>query len=389
MAEFVKDLSLGWVLASGVADDNQRSNSVHFDQRRVDQGSGIIIPGEGANARFYAADGNFPISDIWELQVLDSGTLRVQTPYHMQAGKTRIFDETGTEVLSHQPSKFSRRDVSETAVALNGSGIYYMYQELKGRRSCEYRTLVQIDDSTLGDGAEDINLDDLRRAAEILSSQGNHFYRLALGGGEVLQIIDNDGVFNNFGEFDAATIAGGGEVAVTDPLGTAAYYYDNSGENSEKINWYYYAAPGAPFSPTPEYTYGEVTQHAWLVRADGPEGPYLTTYSKRQFDGFDGGSWYRSRWNWSLTPGYPVGEWILAYRGTEPDASVLPGVTRWPLYFDAFSSAGPQGDDEGVLYQVISTNSAAAAGDVSAAHAVVEIQRGVESEYFTFLRTVG
>lgn len=394
MAEFVKDLSLGWSLASGVAESDQRSNSVHFDQRLVHQGSGVVVVNQGANARFYGVDGSYPLSDIWEIDVLDSGTLRVQTPYHMQAGTVWVLDGSGNEVLTHQPSKYTRRDFSETVATIATSGTHYMYQELKGRRSCEYRTLIQIDGSELGNSFQDEapysapEGRSLPTPPPATPGAGADFYRLPLVDGEVLEIIDAAANFTNYNTSDAATLAADGQVATADPEGTAAYYYGNSGTGSEKINWYYYAAPGAPGAPVAEYNYGDVSQVVWLVRPDGSEGPFLTTYSVPQGDGNDAASWYRSRWNWSLNPGsYTPGQWYLAYRGTAPSASILPDVPRLALQFDAFSSAGPQADDEGVLYQVISTNSAAAAGAASAAHAFVGIDKGGSKDIFTFLLT--
>lgn len=392
MAEFVKDLSLGWALASGVTSADQRSNSVHFDQRRVNQGSGVVVVNQGANARFYSVDGSYPLSDIWEISILDSGNLRLQTPYHMQAGTVFVLDSEGNEVIAHQPSKYTRRDMSETVVPITTSGTHYMYQELKGRRSCEYRTLLQIDGSELGNNLQD---ESPYEALESRSAPtpppatpgaGSDFYRLPLVEGEVLEITDESATFNNFDTSDTVALAAGGQVATADPEGTAAYYYGNSGTGYEKINWYFYGAPGSPSAPVAEYNYGDVSQVLYLVRPDGAEGPYLTTYSVPQGDGNDAAHWYRSRWNWSLNPGsYTPGQWYLAYRGTEPDSSVLPGVPRLPLHFDPFSSTGPQADDEGVLYQVISTNSAAAAGAASAAHAIVKIVNGSGANYYTFL----
>ena len=174
---------------------------------------------------------------------------------------------------------------------------------------------------------------------------------------------------------------------MADPQGTDAWYFDNDGQGN-KISWYYYKAPGTPGHP--EYLYGELDSMYWLLRPDGTEGPYLTVYSKRQNDGQDHSSTYRSRWNWMLpTNSYTPGEWILAYRGNVPDASVLPGVPRVELYYDEPSSVGPRQDSEGVLDEVISTNSRAPAGAVSSAHAVVALDHNNVREYFTFMLSGG
>lgn len=154
MAEFVKDTDLNWNLASGVEQTDQRSGSVLFDERLVNQGSGIVLKDNGSYARFYACDGSYPMADIYELDVLISGTVQVQTPSFHQLGKVWILDESGQEVVIHQPNKYSsNRNTGVTAAPINGSGTHYLYIELDGRRSCEYDLLVQINDSALGNDA--------------------------------------------------------------------------------------------------------------------------------------------------------------------------------------------------------------------------------------------
>jgi len=83
--------------------------------------------------------------------------------------------------------------------------------------------------------------------------------------------------------------------------------------------------------------------------------------------------------------GYTPGEWIIAYRGNPPPADLLPEVPRVQLQYDPFDGVGPRQDDEGILYQVISSNSGASPGDVAAAHAIVAVERGNEKDYYTFM----
>ena len=150
MAEFVKDLSRSWVLASGVTQADMRSGSIHFDQRAVTPGSGVQLLASGADARTYVAEGSYKLADYWPIQLLASGTLRVQTPYSMQTGPVYILNEQGEEVIAHEPSPYTRRDLSSTTATVNDTGTYYMYVTLNGRRSCEYRGFTQIDGSTAG-----------------------------------------------------------------------------------------------------------------------------------------------------------------------------------------------------------------------------------------------
>jgi len=149
MAEFVKDLNLGWQLASGVANVDQRSGSVHFDERMCTQGSGITLVDDGARARFYACDGSYPMSDVYEINVRAPGTLRVSSNYNHQTGRMWVMNSNGVEVLNHEPNKFSSRQYNETTATVT-DGIHHLYIELRGRRSCEYTMNIQVDGSTLG-----------------------------------------------------------------------------------------------------------------------------------------------------------------------------------------------------------------------------------------------
>jgi hypothetical protein len=397
MAEFVKDLSLGWSLASGVAEADQRSGSVHFDQRRVNQGSGVILVDQGRNARGYAVDGAYPLSDIWQLDILDLGTLRIQTPYSHQMGDVWVLNEQGQEVLRHEPSKYTRRDYGSSTVALGASGVHYMYVELRGRRSCEYRTLIQIDGSQLGNSLEDsapLDPPDRGRRAPFeppTPGAGDDFYRLPLPGGEVIEIIDEAATFNNFNSEDVTAVAADGQPAVADPEGSAAWYYGNSGTGSEKINWYFYGAPGSPSAPVGEFTLGDIDVQYILFRPEGNDAPFLTLYTIPEGDGGDAASWYRSRQN-HLLPigGYTPGEWVLGYWGGEaPDAGLFPDFPRVQMQLNPFTARGPQADSESILYYAVSTNSAAAPGAASAAVALVGQKRGSDRDFYTFLLTNG
>ena len=149
MAEFVKDLNLGWQLASGVANVDQRSGSVHFDERMVTQGSGITLIDDGAQARFYACDGSYPMADVYPITVAAGGTLRVNSPYNHQTGRMWVMDANGVEILNHEPNKFSSRQYNETTAPVS-AGTHYLHVELRGRRSCEYTMNIQVDGSTAG-----------------------------------------------------------------------------------------------------------------------------------------------------------------------------------------------------------------------------------------------
>ena len=386
MAEFVKNLSLGWALASGVSEVDQRSNSVHFDERRVHQGSGVILVDQGASARQYAVDGNYPLSDIWQLDILDSGNLRIQTPESHDMGDVWILNEQGEEVLRHKPSKYTRRDFENSTATLGASGVHYLYVELEGRRSSEYRAIVQIDGSVLGNSLEDEAPFSRERRAPTPGA-GDDFYRLPLPGGEVIEVVDDAATFNNFNSENVTTVAADGQPAVADPEGSAAWYFGNSGVGAEKINWYFYAAPGAPSAPVGEFTLGDIDVQYILFRPDGNNAPFLTLYTIPEGDGQDAAFWYRSRQNHLLpSAGYTPGEWVLGYWGSEaPDAGLFPDFPRVEMQLDATTARGPQANNESILYYAVNTDSAAAPGASSAAIALVGQKRGSSTDYFTFL----
>lgn len=163
------------------------------------------------------------------------------------------------------------------------------------------------------------------------------------------------------------------------------WYFTNDGQG-EKIDWHYYRAAGAPLNPTIEYTFDQLESMYWLVRPDGSEGPYLTIYSAREGDGQDASTTYRSRWLYDLVPGtFTRGEWCLAYRGNNPSADVFPGLPRVELQYDSFASVGPRGGSEGIIYEVVSSNSGASAGAEAAAHALIGLQRTNGKDYFSFV----
>ena len=154
-------------------------------------------------------------------------------------------------------------------------------------------------------------------------------------------------------------IAADGTAGRPDPLGqTAGWYYKNSADLADKINWYYLAA-GIQNAMSLQYL-----QSQWAlidVRAGG--APFFVIYTRPQGDGQDAATWFRSRLVYAV-PGYDIsgniGETIVYYWGQNPPP--FPGLTRVEATLDTFSTVGPQGDDEEILFGNISTSTGYPAG---------------------------
>lgn len=153
-----------------------------------------------------------------------------------------------------------------------------------------------------------------------------------------------------------------GDKGEIDPLGVSGWYYTNSA-TGKKINWYFYGS-----TPTVTETKGDVKSIWALVTIRSIDSlPFIQLYTKRENDGNDAGSWYRSRitytYQGAALPVPPVGgTQYLMYVGDDP--GVFGTVPRLELTRDAVSSIGPEADSEEILTMVFASNSAAAAGEV-------------------------
>ena len=154
-------------------------------------------------------------------------------------------------------------------------------------------------------------------------------------------------------------IAGGATAGVPDPLGnTAGWYFKNTADLTDKINWYYVANSNPAFTLTAGSLEG---QYAIVdVRAEG--APYFVVYTKPTGTG-DAAPWFKSRKVYSpagLDLTAYIGSTIMLYWGTDPGDFI--GVPRVECTLDTFSSVGPQADAEEVLFANISTSTGYSAG---------------------------
>ena len=150
-----------------------------------------------------------------------------------------------------------------------------------------------------------------------------------------------------------------GTAGVPDPLsGTSGWYYKNSADVTDKINWYYATNTNPAINPTlTNFT----AQYAVIdVRAAG--APFFVVYTKPTGTG-DAASWYKSRKVYSV-PGLDltsyIGQTVFLYWGV--DTGDFPTLPRVECTLDATTSVGPQDAAEELLFANISTSTGYSAG---------------------------
>jgi len=142
VSQFTKNKELDNVLSSGVSTTEYRAYSTAFDQRRSLNASGVVVV--DSNARTYAADGAYGISDYYPLTINATGLLQVNIRDQNSCGDVIILDSSGNEVMTASPSKLSSRANSTTTQRIGSSGTYYTYIQLRGRSGAEYRIGIDV-----------------------------------------------------------------------------------------------------------------------------------------------------------------------------------------------------------------------------------------------------
>ena len=149
-----------------------------------------------------------------------------------------------------------------------------------------------------------------------------------------------------------------GQKGTQDPNGIEGWYFRNSSDTSNKINWYYINN----FNITSSTTLGTLSGgYAVITVYSDTVAPFLNFYTKRKNDGQDV-SWYRSRVVYNdpnVLIGY-VGQTVVLYWGTEPD--LYPDYAKIELPLDTFSTVGPQQADEEIFLASLSTSTNYAEG---------------------------
>ena len=169
------------------------------------------------------------------------------------------------------------------------------------------------------------------------------------------RLYENEGVILN----SNIAIAGGEQQGLADPLGQrAGWYFKNSSDLTNKINWYYIGN----LNPQQVMTYGTLDRlFAVVTFRSVDQIPFFSVYSARENDGQDA-SWYRSRKTFANYGDHSalIGQQVLLHVGD--DSNIFPSLPRIELTLDTFSSAGPQDPNEDILFGALSTSTSYPAG---------------------------
>lgn len=153
-------------------------------------------------------------------------------------------------------------------------------------------------------------------------------------------------------------IAGGETAGIADPTEqNAGWYFKNSADVTDKINWYYVANSNPAFT----MTLGALDGMYAVVNVRAGGAPYFTVYTKPTGTG-DAASWYKSRQNYvpaGLDLTAYVGQTILLYWGTDPGDFI--GLPRVQCSIEPSTTVGTQAGAEEILFAALSTSTGYAA----------------------------
>ena len=155
------------------------------------------------------------------------------------------------------------------------------------------------------------------------------------------------------------TVPADGTAPLADPLGqTAGWYFKNSNDISDKINWYYLANT----NPALTMTKGNLDGMYAIVNVRAGGAPFFAVYTKPTGSG-DAAPWYKSRYVYTpagLDLTAYIGQTIFLYWGNDPgDFLTLPRVE---CTLNGFSTLGPQDPAEEILFGNIGTSTGYGAG---------------------------
>ena len=156
-----------------------------------------------------------------------------------------------------------------------------------------------------------------------------------------------------------ADVYADGDAGIADPLTTTAgWYFKNTDDLTNKINWYY----AQNVSASSIMNLGSLTNQWAIVDVRAEGSPFFTVYTAKENDGNDAGSWYRSSivYKPQVDLTAYIGQTIMLYWGDEPSEDpLLPRVecTQVPLESD-----GLQIDSEVVSLAALATGTGHSAG---------------------------
>ena len=149
-----------------------------------------------------------------------------------------------------------------------------------------------------------------------------------------------------------ANVYADGTPGQADPTGVSAgWYYKNTADLTDKINWYYF------YNNNPAHTMTTATLDGnfAVINLRTATAPFFVFYTQPEGDGNDAAVWYRSRYVYATYTDLSayIGQDVLIYWGDDPD--VMPGLPRIELTLDTFSTVGPQGV-ENISFGALSTS---------------------------------
>jgi hypothetical protein len=142
MSEFAKNSEFNSTLQTGVRSFNQRTCSTSFDQRRVVSSSGVVV--NLAGSKTYQSDGSYGLSDYYPLTVTATGLLQVDLQNQRNCGDVIILDAAGSEVMIVSPTQADEWGSTVSQKAINSSGLYSAYIQVRGRSSAKYVIDVSV-----------------------------------------------------------------------------------------------------------------------------------------------------------------------------------------------------------------------------------------------------
>ena len=158
---------------------------------------------------------------------------------------------------------------------------------------------------------------------------------------------------------DASVYADGAQGGI-DPNGLEGWYFENTADPANKINWYFINN----FGIDSDMNLASLDGMYCLAVIYNPQEFFFQVYTKRKNDGNDA-SWYRSRITYLTTGEFAnyIGQRVLVYWGKEP--TDFPELPRIKMDIDAFTTVGPQEYDEEIFLGSLSTSTGYAASTYS------------------------
>ena len=209
----------------------------------------------------------------------------------------------------------------------------------------------------------DWGMDGTQGQVYVYNETSGFFVAIGTTESQIQDMIDASGGYGGVSTLLSTNeaIAGGQTPGTADPLNTTAgWYYKNSSDVTDKINWYYLVNT----NPSLIMSYGNLNGMYAIVDVRAGGSPYFSVYTAPTGSG-DAGSWYKSRINFGPADPYMdltayIGQTVMLYWGTDPGDFV--GIPRVECTVDTFSSNGPQDSAEVVMFGALSTSTGYSAG---------------------------